>query len=295
MIKDLDTGKEIKPRIVNVKTVKDQSQGITFQRADIKILSKILIYAPPSIEKALIGLREKFPDVEFSMFGSAHWNAEKGFLEVDEEFVIPAQQVSYAHIDYLEDPGMKYDLIIHKHPDGCTSFSPTDEEFINANFRHSLLWHKGSFVMATTTIFYEAYDTNIRLPAKVLTDKNIGVVPDGALDKIRVMDTPEDFHIGGIGGPYSRGSKRQRGEQFGSLGVSHTGRSSFPDYGGSSHRMTDEAMLEAMLCGGGEDGGLSGFEDVSDDVERMGGFIDDETDMDDRVEMDEIMRDLGCD
>ena len=278
---DLDSGKEVKVKRIKVNSVKDSSRGIVFQRAEIKILRKIPMFIPLSIEKALIGLNEKFPGVEFSIFGKGVWNEDESHLEIEETFVIPAQEVSGGHIEYLEDPGIEFDAVIHKHPSGCHSFSGTDWKFINSNCRHSALWCDGQFWEATTSIFYEPYDCNIRLPVEVYTEQTRGIIPTGA-DNIKVKTTPRQFHIPGIGGPYRSGESR---DATGNPMLDIAGGRDIlgvPDYDGPMHRSAIENILGEEITG----------------EELLGGFIDDsddETDMDSRVQtkrFDDMMKEF---
>jgi len=270
MLVDMDTGKEIKPKAIKIESVKDAARGgLVFQRAAIKIVKKIPMFIPMSIEKAIIGLNKKFPGVEFTIFGKSFWDNDAEHLGIQEEFVIPKQEVSSGHIEYFEDPGIEYDTVIHKHPSGCHQFSSTDWAFINANCRHSTLWCDGKFWEATTTIFYKPYDCNIRLPAEVFTEAMVGVIPEGALDKITEAPTPDDFHISGIGGPYRRQNNR-----FSALdGENMRG---FPDYSGRNHFLGDTFSPEELrdILG-----------DEITDGEQLCEFIDmeDKSDMNDQA------------
>jgi len=93
-----------------------------------------------NIREIEIGVDKKFGSSnEFSIFIHGDYD-ENGYLIVSEEFYIPKQVVSGASVQYNEEPDEHYNGCLHKHPSGCTSFSGTDEKYINSNFDFSLLY-----------------------------------------------------------------------------------------------------------------------------------------------------------
>jgi len=73
---------------------------------------------------------------------------DKGVLAISEEFYVPKQQVSGASIDFdPEDDGNgEWNGVIHRHPNGCTGFSGTDNKSINENHMFSLLYESSKIV-----------------------------------------------------------------------------------------------------------------------------------------------------
>lgn len=65
---------------------------------------------------------------------------EHGILNVEDKILILKQKVTGASIDFLEDPPVEYNGIMHRHPSGCVSFSGTDASSINQNSEFSLLY-----------------------------------------------------------------------------------------------------------------------------------------------------------
>ena len=105
----------------------------------------LTFHIPFEIMKVLNALNDEYNSVEFSILGKAEKHPDKeSHIVMSSEFYVPKQKVSAAHIDYEED-APEYNVVIHKHPDGCRSFSGTDDEYINANFDFSLLWVNRKF------------------------------------------------------------------------------------------------------------------------------------------------------
>jgi len=112
----------------------------------VRIVKSIDCYVPKYISNIMKALNKKFESTEFSIFGMIDFNKNENQFELDSVYYIPKQKVSGASVDYLEDAPEGYNLVIHKHPRGCRSFSSTDNEYINQNFDYSLLWEGNKFV-----------------------------------------------------------------------------------------------------------------------------------------------------
>jgi len=88
----------------------------------------------------LMWLYDKLPSYEFSLFMKMNTKFENNIITVDIHSPrIPKQLVTTASVVYKEDNLKTEPVVIHKHPDGMTSFSGVDEEYINSNFDISLL------------------------------------------------------------------------------------------------------------------------------------------------------------
>lgn len=60
----------------------------------------------------------------------------------DDSIYLPKQEMEYADAE-IKDDGLdfsQYNSIIHRHPDGCLSFSATDWARTNCNYEFSFLW-----------------------------------------------------------------------------------------------------------------------------------------------------------
>jgi hypothetical protein len=102
---------------------------------------------------------------EFSIYIHGEFDLNGNYI-VSEDFYIPKQNVSTASVDYLEDPDPYYNGCLHKHPDGCKSFSGTDDKYINSNFEFSLLYvcksiQKGIINLKYHSIFRLQTDLNV--------------------------------------------------------------------------------------------------------------------------------------
>lgn len=65
----------------------------------------------------------------------------QGVLYVMEDYYFPRQTVSSTYIHFGEpEPDSSYNGVMHRHPDGCKSFSSVDEQSINRNYDFSLLF-----------------------------------------------------------------------------------------------------------------------------------------------------------
>jgi hypothetical protein len=124
-------------------------------------------------------------------------------LVVSKNHYLPKQTPEPYKIDYLEDPKIhEYDVVIHRHPDGNHSFSPIDMEYINQNFRLSILYTRPKgFVKAVynykvSEMSYLQVDVEVRLQCNLgkIDTKNI-IIPEVKT----VVTTPAykgtaDFH-----------------------------------------------------------------------------------------------------
>lgn len=125
---------------INLKTIEPGD----FIHTDLVPVKKIKCIVPSkllknikSIEKCVNSKLGGTP--EFSIYIHGEFDTNGNFV-VGEKFYIPKQNVGSASVDYLEDPDPYYNGCLHKHPDGCKSFSGTDDKYINSNFEFSLLY-----------------------------------------------------------------------------------------------------------------------------------------------------------
>ena len=109
----------------------------------------ILIDVPQSIADVIRAIEKQIVgNVEFSIYVKADVS-DIECIRIAEEYYVPKQVVSGGSVDYEEVPDKGFNAVIHKHPRGIMTFSGTDDEYINANFRVSILWCNGDFVDAT--------------------------------------------------------------------------------------------------------------------------------------------------
>lgn len=87
---------------------------------------------------------------EFGGYVKWHWD-NMGNVVID-DFNIPPQVVGGATVEFKEQAPEGYTGVFHKHPTGCTSFSGTDDNYINANHDVSILFHNGTFITGIVNI-----------------------------------------------------------------------------------------------------------------------------------------------
>ena len=103
--------------------------------------------------------------LEFGLFLTGKFDAG-GELVIGEEFYVPSQKVSGASIDFNEEPpDAKFNGVIHRHPDGCKSFSGTDANHINKNFDFSLLYVCNDITMGVFNL--DVNGVRIQLPLQI--------------------------------------------------------------------------------------------------------------------------------
>lgn len=203
-MRDLDTDEEINPNRSVSSRVVSRHSGEAYMVASTQFIKTLSIVVPTRIKQILMGMSYKFRDTEFSIFGKTELG-EDGKFHMEDTFFIPLQEVSNAFVDYKED-NTGYNTVIHKHPDGCRGFSGTDAEYINRNFKFSLLWVDRAFSVAVVNIQLEEgvfFQTDL----KVEQDSLVALYPEIADTKIiRRQSNPVGGrvfirgarHIGGI-------------------------------------------------------------------------------------------------
>ena len=133
-------------------------EGDAWINVDIVPVEKIKCIVPKKLFKAIQDIEnsvnKKFSRKnEFSIYIRGELG-DDGILYVCEDYYIPKQRVGVASVDYLEDPQPYYNGCLHKHPDGCMSFSGVDKKYINSNFEFSLLYVKQKIHMGIINIKY---------------------------------------------------------------------------------------------------------------------------------------------
>jgi len=164
-MRDLDTNEEIVPNNrTSSRIVHARFGGEAYMVSSTRFIKNLSIVVPTRIRQILMGMSYTFKDTEFSIFGKTKLG-EDGKFYMEEEFFIPLQEVSNAFVNYMED-NTGYNTVIHKHPDGCHGFSGTDAEYINKNFKFSLLWVDRAFSVAVVNIELEEgvfFQTDLRV------------------------------------------------------------------------------------------------------------------------------------
>jgi len=138
------------------------------------IVSRIKINTPFEIVSFLNSVFEYHldhvgKDSEFCVCLAGKFDNSTGEIDIDlsKGFFVPKQEVTSVHIKILEQIPLKYNVVIHRHPKGCTSFSGTDEKYLNDEFLASLLFIPPfSFPQAITNISIGA--TKLRMNGEIV-------------------------------------------------------------------------------------------------------------------------------
>ena len=204
--------KEINTDEVKTK-LKDKKSKAEAWESGIKILKRMQVVIPLKLLLVCNQIADKVNEDEFSIVTNI---AEKDDIEItlSEEFYIPKQIVSHSNIEYQPDD-YKFNCVIHRHPDGCNSFSSTDQQFINQNFELSILYTKqdgfvagqynlrhenGYLIQLPVEIYvnYGIYDVNvdnIQKPAPLLVIDKFHKKPRNRKDKFRNSDATFDIDL----------------------------------------------------------------------------------------------------
>lgn len=136
--------------------------------ADLTIISRMLVVIPVKLYLACLQISNRVNSNEFSIVTDIREKDSSKIL-LSDTFYIPKQRVTPGSIDYLPD-SYKHNVCIHRHPNGCNGFSPTDKEFINQNFELSLLYTKSEGFINGIYNLKTDEKTIIQLPVEILID-----------------------------------------------------------------------------------------------------------------------------
>ena len=124
-------------------------------------------------------------DTEFAFYLKEYEKREyRGvtyFVVPHQEIIIPKQKATTAEVEITEN--LPYPINGHKHPDGVTTFSSVDLEYITNNANISLLITRNGIVEATIRVVQRLDllgDTMILIRTK---------------DIVRVLDEPKEFDL----------------------------------------------------------------------------------------------------
>jgi len=105
----------------------------------LEIIRNVEVVVPLKLLLVCDNIASKMRGEEFSIVTKIDQKL-RNTIYLSEEYYIPKQTVSTARIEYEPDEYNGYNVVIHRHPNGCNSFSGTDNEYINRNFMLSLLY-----------------------------------------------------------------------------------------------------------------------------------------------------------
>lgn len=148
----------------------------------LKIVKTPKVLIPLKIFEVMVALDRQI-DREAGIVCRGDWD-ENGNFVLSEEFYVPEQETTTATIEFKE-PVLRTDwnVVIHKHPHGVTSFSSTDDEHINKNFDASILFCDGRFTDAVVNIKIKpGVYVQVAAEPEIVVDE---LIPDEMVQKIR--------------------------------------------------------------------------------------------------------------
>jgi hypothetical protein len=136
-MKNKKENKSVKQVVELVKKVNDkQTTKEVVWNSEIKVIKNGIIYIPVEFYKILQEIANKI-DQEFFFLLKGEILGAEVFVT---DWYCPEQEVSHSAVDVIEKdiPG-GFNGVIHRHPQGCTSFSTTDRAYIDA-FNFGILY-----------------------------------------------------------------------------------------------------------------------------------------------------------
>ncbi len=172
-----NSGNDILNSILN-ETRKPSEAG---WESGIKILDAVKVIIPLKLLLVCNQIADRLSGEEFSIL--VNLTEKDKVIRLSEEFHIPQQVVSNASIDYIPED-YNFNTVIHRHPDGMNSFSSTDKNFINQNFKLSILYtHKEGFVHGVYNLKHDNY--LVQLPIEISVDMGLDLIDIQNIQTVR--------------------------------------------------------------------------------------------------------------
>lgn len=167
-----------------VFTVKDEDE----HDSGMNLVTKPVIYVDESIKDTFRDIAREI-NTEFSLFYKIECEHGWNFW-LDPDGFFPKQRANSVHIEYDEPrPSFEYRCVIHRHPNGCHTFSSDDNNYINRNFDISLIWtEKDDFVRAQLNWLNEGDRIVFPADVQVVYDTPKRIVK--LLKKIKPLTSP---------------------------------------------------------------------------------------------------------
>ena len=135
----------------------------------LEIIRNVDVVVPLKLLLVCDKIASKMNGDEFSIVSKIDQKL-RNTIYLSEEYYIPKQIVSTARIEYEPDEYNGFDVVIHRHPSGCNSFSGTDMEYINQNFKLSLLYtRQDGFVKGLYNLKISDKEV-VQLPVEISVD-----------------------------------------------------------------------------------------------------------------------------
>lgn len=147
----------------------------------IKILESVKVIIPLKLLLICNQIADKLTGEEFSIL--VNLTEQDNIIRLSEEFHIPQQVVSATSIDYIPED-YNFNTVIHRHPDGLNSFSSTDKNFINQNFKLSVLYtRRDGFVGGVYNLKHS--ESIIQLPIEISVDTGLEQIDISKINTVR--------------------------------------------------------------------------------------------------------------
>ncbi|MBN8569269.1 MAG: hypothetical protein J0M18_06530 [Ignavibacteria bacterium] len=147
----------------------------------IKILESVKVIIPLKLLLICNQIADRLTGEEFSIL--VNLTEKDNIVRLSEEFYIPQQVVSSTSIDYIPED-YNFNTVIHRHPDGLNSFSSTDKNFINQNFKLSVLYtRKDGFVGGVYNLKHS--ESIIQLPIEIVVDTGLEQIDISKINTVR--------------------------------------------------------------------------------------------------------------
>ena len=139
---------------------------VVWHNEEVDIIKQIKCNIPVFILDLMRSIEIKLnKPLEFGLYLKGE--LKDNVLNVFKDFFIPLQDVTAAHIDFNEDGPKGFNGIIHRHPNGCKSFSMEDDTYINRNQTFSLLYEKDEIRGGIINLKLEGTNRRVQLPLDI--------------------------------------------------------------------------------------------------------------------------------
>jgi len=169
---------------VKRKTNKFVKEKEEIFESGLDIVDKYRIVLPEKIDRVIKALAGKF-STEFSILLQES-DRDGANIYIEDKYYIPKQEVSGGSVDYLEMEKLDkmrhegWNVIMHRHPTGVSSFSDADINSICSLYDISILFEGGKYPIATVRhkldgaiLLIEAEVVVARPPVKIVGIENI--------------------------------------------------------------------------------------------------------------------------
>jgi len=126
----------------------------------LAVMDEAVVFVPRTLLGVCDTIQSNFKSTEFSIVCRGEW-MDIGFV-VYPDYEIPKQEVTGASVDYDNEDLLRlkqdgFNVVLHSHPfgNGKQSFSKSDEDHVNTQFRCSLLYGNGTIDDARVVVTLE--------------------------------------------------------------------------------------------------------------------------------------------